>query len=404
MDRILEGRLDRFEVPDLLSFLGTGGRTGVLVFERPDRESKVFFREGRPVFAISSGEELRLGPMLLRLGKVRPEVLQRALSRKRGSRVGQFLLAEKVLTQQELAAVLKVQVSEIIFDSFGWTEGVFSFLDGVPPPATVVTLEMDLLNLIIEGIRRRDGRERAEASAFPEPDRVVEALVNPDRIKQSAVLTEEEWRVFFLVDGRRTASEICRVMGTKDGRPTLAILGRLRAARFVGLAAPRAEAPAPPKSEPAGAGSQRVSGARRHERPPAVEFSSAIFAPLRLEDDTNQIVSSSAAPYLAKATRLTVSRLVLTAEGAETSFPLIRDSYTLGRHRNNDITIADPKVSSFHARIDRTSDGFLLVDLKSRNGCWVNRKKVETALLGTGDEIRVGAARLVYKVDHTSSV
>ncbi len=403
MLKILEGSLDRFEVPDLLSFLGTGGRTGVLVFERPDRESKVFLREGRPVFATSTGEELRFGSMLVRLGKVRADVLERALSRQPGGRIGQVLISEKILTEQELAAFLKVQVSEVIFDAFGWTEGAFSFFDEVPPPATVVTLEMDLLNLIIEGMRRLEDPARAEA-AFPDRDRAVEALVNPDRLKQSAVLTDEEWRLFFLLDGRRSVSEICRLMGTNDDRPTLQILNRLRAARFVGLVASRGLAPpgAVPKSQPAG--TQKVPDLKHQGRPPTVEFSSGISAPQRVDDDTNKIVNKNAARYLAKATRLTVSRLILTAGGAETSFPLIRDSYTLGRHRNNDIAIADAKVSSFHARIDRSSDGFVLVDLKSRNGCWVNGKRVENALLTTGDEIRVGSAVLAYKIDYTSSV
>ena len=403
MLKILEGSLGRFEVPDLLSFLGTGGRTGVLVFERPDRESKVFLREGRPVFATSTGEDLRFGSMLVRLGKVRAEVLERALKRQPGGRIGQVLLSEKILTEQELAAFLKVQVSEVIFDAFRWNEGAFSFFDEVPPPATVVTLDMDLLNLIIEGMRRLDDPARAEA-AFPDRDRAVEALVNPERLKQSAVLTDEEWRLFFLLDGRRSVSEICRLMGTSDDRPTLQILSRLRAARFVGLVASRGAPPpgAAPKSQPAG--TQKLPDLKQPERPPTVEFSSGISVPLRVDDDTNKIVNKNAARYLAKATRVTVSRLILTTGGVETSFPLIRDSYTLGRHRNNDIAIADAKVSSFHARIDRTSDGFVLVDLKSRNGCWVNGRRVENAPLTTGDEIRVGSAILAYKIDYTSSV
>ena len=70
----------------------------------------------------------------------------------------------------------------------------------------------------------------------------------------------------------------------------------------------------------------------------------------------------------------------------------------------DDIAVSDAKVSSFHARIDRIADGFQLVDLKSRNGCWLNGKRVETAVLKTGDEIRVGAARILYKIDYTSSV
>ena len=343
MDKILEGNLGRFEVPDLLSFLKTGGRTGVLVFERSDRENKVFLREGRPVFATSTSEDLRFGTMLVRLGKVRAEVLDRALARKKGERIGQVLLSERILTEDELAAFLKVQVSEVIFDTFGWTEGRFTFYDGVPPPATVVTLEMDLLNLIIEGVRRQDDPGRA-AAAFPDPDRPVEALVNIERVKVSAVLTDEEWRVFFLVDGRRSVSEICKLMGSPDDQPTLQILNRLRAARFLGLVAPRAAGrPAtPPKSEPAG--TQKLGDLRHQERPASVEFSSGITGPSpRVDDDTHKIVNKHAAPYLANATKLTVSRLVLVTDAAESSFPLTRDSYTLGRHRNNDIVVADPR-------------------------------------------------------------
>jgi pSer/pThr/pTyr-binding forkhead associated (FHA) protein len=119
------------------------------------------------------------------------------------------------------------------------------------------------------------------------------------------------------------------------------------------------------------------------------------------EDDTKEIVSPKAVQY-SGAMKLTVSRLILTDKGEEKSFPLARDTYTLGRHRNNDIVITDPKVSSFHARIDRTPDAFMLVDLKSRNGSFVNGKRIESAALKTGDEVRLGTARLLYKVDYTA--
>ena len=94
---------------------------------------------------------------------------------------------------------------------------------------------------------------------------------------------------------------------------------------------------------------------------------------------------------------------MLLKDGNETSFPLVRDAYSLGRHRNNDIVVTDPKVSSFHARIDKTADGFNVVDLKSRNGTYVNGQRIETAALRTGDEVRLGTAKLQYRVDSTSN-
>ena len=401
MEKILEGSLVGFEVPDLLTFLGQGGRTGVLVLERPDNETKLFFREGRPVFATSTAESQRFGPTIVRLGKVGATALDRTQQKYGGTRLGQALLREKVVTEEELAALLKVHISEVIFHTFPWSEGTFTFYDRVPPPSIAVTLEMDLVNLVLEGVRRLDPGD-AVSQVFADKERVVEAYANPERVKRSAALTQEEWKVFFLVDGRRTVSEICQLAGGgAEDKPTLHILYRLLLARFAGLVAPRpVEAPVPPKDA---AGTQRMPEIKPGATP-AVEFVHVV--PVRkTEDDTHEIVNKKAQQYMADANRLTVSRLVLvSADGNETSFPLIRDSYTLGRHRNNDIVISDPKVSSFHARIDRTGDGFQLVDLKSRNGCWVAGKRVETALLQTGDEVRVGAARLLYKIDYTSAV
>ena len=90
---------------------------------------------------------------------------------------------------------------------------------------------------------------------------------------------------------------------------------------------------------------------------------------------------------------------MLVKDGGETSFPLTRDTYTVGRHRNNDIVVSDPKVSSFHARLDRSADGFTVVDLKSRNGSFINGKRVETGPLSNGDELKMGPAKLVYRED-----
>src|SRR2546428_10016389 len=118
MQKVLEGDLSRVEVPDLLTFLNMGRRTGVLALERSDQETKLFFREGRAVFANSTREELRLGSMLVRMGKVRPEVLERALARpKTPGRIGHALLAENVLSESGLASFLKDQLSQAIFDT-----------------------------------------------------------------------------------------------------------------------------------------------------------------------------------------------------------------------------------------------------------------------------------------------
>jgi len=416
LEKILEGNLAKFEVPDLLTFLNMGRRTGVLVMEHPDQETKIFFRDGKPIFGNSTKEELRIGNMLLRHSKIDVPTLERILIKHKGAgqRFGEVLLAENILQRDELASFLKVQVSEVIFDTFDWRHGTFSFYDRIPPPETAVTLEMDIQNLIMEGVRRIDERGRL-SEVFPDLNMIAEAVANPERIKQSVTLTREEWQVLFLVDGRRSLSEISRLAGNPDELATLQIVHNLVVANLVSVVAPLtpptpetpAEAAAPqadftqkmtPEKEKAA--SQIVPP------PPAVEFSAppSQSQPRRPDDDTAEIVNAKAMRYLEKAKKVTVSRLALIEKDRpETSFPLMKDSATLGRHRNNDIVISDPKVSSFHARIDRTAEGHVLVDLKSRNGSYVAGKRADAPqLLANGDEIRVGTARLMYKVDYTT--
>ena len=410
MNKILEGDLGRLDVPDVLSFLNMGRRTGVLALEKPDQETKLFFRDGNPVYASSSKEELRLGAMLVRLRKVASDTLDRALSKPRSGRwrVGSVLLADKLLTEQELASFLKVQVSEVIFDTFTWREGLFTFWEKVPPPATAVTLAMDLQNLLLEGSRRLDERSRL-SEVFPDLDMAVEAVTNPERIKHSVTMTPEEWKVYFLVDGRRSLSEICRLAGNPDELATLQILHHLAKAKFVAVVSPPDdETPVP--AGPAGplATHKFQDGKATAPAPAApavsVQFQDGSRAPKAESDDTKEIVSPKAVQYLANRKQVVSSRLVLVTSEGETSFPLTRDTYTVGRHRNNDIVISDPKVSSFHARIDRTAEGYVLVDLKSRNGSYVNGKRIESGLLATGDEVRMGTARLMYRVDYTTPV
>lgn len=406
MELVLEGNLERFGLPDLLSFLQMARLTAALVLERPGQESKVFLRDGQPVFATSTHDALRLGAMLVRQGKAEPSQVEAAIRRARsaGFRIGQGLMQAGLVDEAELQRLLKVQVSEVIFELFEWREGTFTVYDQVPPPATAVKLEVDLQNLVMEGVRRLDERGRV-AELLPELDLVIEALANPERIKSSLSLTPEEWRIFFLVDGRRTAREICRLAGDPDELATLSLLCRLMQANLV-VAGPAAAAGPPPTSlAPALAeGESEGTQLAQFEKPGpvAVEFASGV-RPRSIEDDTNEIVNPKAVAYLAQASHLTISRLVLLQGDQETSYPLTKDAYTLGRHRNNDIVISDPKVSSFHARLDRGGEGFLLVDLSSRNGTYVNSKRIINQLLQTGDEIRLGTARLTYKVDYSSA-
>lgn len=383
MQQTLTGDLSRFEVADVLTFLHISRATGVLVFERPDQETKLFLRKGRPIFAASTREDLRFGSVLVRTGKLSSSELESVLARgmERRLRVGQILVEENVLTTTELTEMLKLQVSDVIFDTFEWREGTFTFFDRVPAPDAAVHLEMDLQSLIMEGVRRLDERSQL-ARIFHDPAMIVELAVNPESIKRTAALTPEEWQVFLLVDGSRSVDEIRRLAAGLDEQTVLDILRRLLAANFVTLGKPPDAAPEP-DAPPDGAGKD-VSMMTTRARP---------------RGDTGQVVHPRAVPLIESGEMKFGRRLVLRKEKEETSLPLTRDTILVGRHRQNDIVIADPKVSSFHARFEQAGAEFVVIDLKSRNGTFVNKRRVERCALRPEDMIQLGTTRLAYMVD-----
>ena len=70
-------------------------------------------------------------------------------------------------------------------------------------------------------------------------------------------------------------------------------------------------------------------------------------------------------------------------------------SLTIGRRDDNDVVIDDPSVSGHHAKIDSLGDRFVLIDLKSKNGSFVNEQLVDSHWLNHGDVITIGGHLLV---------
>jgi len=69
---------------------------------------------------------------------------------------------------------------------------------------------------------------------------------------------------------------------------------------------------------------------------------------------------------------------------------------TIGRRDANNIVIENLAVSGFHAKIDSIDKGFLLTDLKSKNGTFVNGQLVASHWLGHGDTVNIGKHTLVF--------
>ena len=79
-------------------------------------------------------------------------------------------------------------------------------------------------------------------------------------------------------------------------------------------------------------------------------------------------------------------------------FELSEGSKTVGRGTGCDFVIDDEMVSAEHVRIIGEKGKYLVHDLASRNGTFVNQERVLRQYLNDGDEIGLGRARLRFVV------
>lgn len=76
---------------------------------------------------------------------------------------------------------------------------------------------------------------------------------------------------------------------------------------------------------------------------------------------------------------------------------LAQDVTTLGRLATSTIPLDDDKASRKHCKIEVAEDGYVLVDLESKNGTLVNGAAVSRCSLKNGDEIRIGRVAMVFQ-------
>jgi len=88
--------------------------------------------------------------------------------------------------------------------------------------------------------------------------------------------------------------------------------------------------------------------------------------------------------------------VVKRGPNAGSRFLLDKDVTTVGRHPESDIFLDDVTVSRRHAEFHREGGEFLVVDVGSLNGTYVNREPVDNAVLANGDEVQIGKFRLVF--------
>jgi hypothetical protein len=203
-----KGDLASVSLPDILEFLRISRKTGILVFKNGNIKKGLHVKDGNIVFANSNLPDERLGDMLLQQGRISREDYERSVSMLGSKkRQGKILVEIGAITPKELWQGVQDQVRQIVFSLYNWERGKFLFSQRELPGKENITADVNIWDLIIEGIRRMK-EPQAILSRFTSRD-VVLARIDFG-IKDKTKLEPFEKHVLDLIDGERTIQEICR--------------------------------------------------------------------------------------------------------------------------------------------------------------------------------------------------
>lgn len=204
----IQGDFDELGLPEILDYLRTTGKTGVLLVRNGAVTKTLHFKKGLVVFASSNLPLERFGEMLLKEGKISQEQFEAAGKLvTRGKRLGKILVELQAISPKDLWNEVRHQVQEIAYSLLAWDSGSFQFLEGEERTGENITTSLTVPELLLEGLRRI--REPALFQRrIPSRDIVFERVLPANR-PTGLKVEEYEKHVFHLVDGTRSVQEIC---------------------------------------------------------------------------------------------------------------------------------------------------------------------------------------------------
>lgn len=145
-----------------------------------------------------------------------------------------------------------------------------------------------------------------------------------------------------------------------------------------------------------------------HRNPPVSAFCSACGAVLDIVSDhtitlakTDSLQDAPGPEDDVQVSLTNISRgtaiLVLRGgEGEGDHYVLSSPLTNIGRHADSDISLVDITVSRRHCEITSDNSRFIVRDVGSLNGTYVNQKRVDVIELTQGDELQIGKFHLVF--------
>jgi DNA-binding response OmpR family regulator len=209
---VLSGDISVISIAEILQLLQLQRQTGALAVSTRNREITMYVREGTIDLATVHGlrDEFLIGRYLIELGVVTRNELNTVVKNRAGSKrlLGEMLINLGMIGEEQVEKALTRQTSELVYEVVRWKNGRFTFNAGATSPAAEkAKLGLASGGLVMEGFRRVDEWRLIEGSFdFEEVlfrDQVAIAATVDD-----SKLTKIERDVLAAIDGERTVREI----------------------------------------------------------------------------------------------------------------------------------------------------------------------------------------------------
>jgi hypothetical protein len=235
----------------------------------------------------------------------------------------------------------------VVAKLISWSDGTFTFLDEVALPEGASPLAHEIAAIIAEA-------EERNAEARRVSENITFRVVNrpPGEIN----ITAEEFQVLFQIGSGKSLAQLC----AESGRAAIDLYPIIKRLQVTGLIEPLTDGDVTSRE-------QKWASPPPPAPPPPPPAEPELVATLTADDGTLH--------------------------------PLLEETSTIGRTPANTIALRDASVSAKHAQVIRTAEGFLIEDVGSRNGTYVNSEKLsERRLLADGDLVRLGKIILTFNL------
>ena len=208
----LSGSLQDLPLPALLHHLHGLRATGVLQLANGKKRKWIQLRDGYPRAVRSNLINECLGNFLVRDGKISQAAFAESRRRTRPGRLqGEILIAMEILSEEEIAAGLRAQADEKLFEAFSWQSGTYRFEQGASlERANTLGVERSPANLILRGVRERFPLKLIEEYICSHADCFLAPAESPFYQFQEVDLDPEHEELLASLDGTRRLAEFLK--------------------------------------------------------------------------------------------------------------------------------------------------------------------------------------------------